>query len=266
MNPQPLAQMPRDLPIRGLLFDIDDTFTTDGKMSGEAFSALQAWQQSGRLAIAVTGRPAGWCDHIARMWPVDAVVGENGAFWFCFDSRLRKMQRHVVVTQGEQRQREEALESICQAVQKKVPAARIAADQAYRLSDLAIDFAEDCGPLSLDSAQEIARIMQGFGMTVKISSIHVNGWFGNFDKLSTTRLLAKQQFGVAAAELSKSFVYLGDSPNDSPMFSFFERSVGVANVVRYQGVMEHWPRYICTQESAAGFTEALRFLLQEPAR
>ncbi len=263
---RPLVEMPLDPPIQGLLFDIDDTFTTDGQMTADAFFALEQWHAQGRLAIAVTGRPAGWCDHFARMWPVDAVVGENGAFWFSFDRHARRMKRGFIRSEAERAQSRQAFEKITQDVLQAVPGAQVASDQAYRISDLAIDFAEDCGPLSLDQANQIARIMREAGMTAKVSSIHVNGWFGDFDKLSTTRAFALEQFGLASETLAKAFVYIGDSPNDSPMFSFFERSIGVANVARYQGLMDHWPSYICRQESSAGFAEALQHILHKGAQ
>lgn len=262
---RPLAEMPLDPPIQGLLFDIDDTFTTEGLMTAEAFSALEQWHASGRIAVAVTGRPAGWCDHFARMWPVDAVVGENGAFSFSFDRASRRMRRQFVRSEAERVKSREAFDAISRAVLTAVPGAQVASDQAYRISDLAIDFAEDCGPLSLDQAKQIAAIMRASGMMVKVSSIHVNGWFGDFDKLSTTRLLASDQFGLSAEALSKAFVYIGDSPNDGPMFSFFERSIGVANVASYEGLMDHWPRYICQQPSASGFAEALQHILHKGA-
>ncbi len=258
---RPLSEIPLDPPVKGLLFDIDDTFTTEGQVTSQAFAALERWVDSGRIAIAVTGRPAGWCDHFARMWPLHAVVGENGAFWFSFDRQARRMKRGFVRSEAERAQSRQAFAAITQQVLQAVPGSQVSADQAYRISDLAIDFAEDCGPLSLDQANQIAAIMRQAGMTAKISSIHVNGWFGDFDKLSTTRTFVLEQFGLSSETLAKSFVYIGDSPNDSPMFSFFERSIGVANVMRYEGLMDHWPAYVTTQESADGFAEPLNRLL-----
>ena len=72
--------MPDDVrrAIRVVLTDIDDTLTSGGKLTAPAYEALERLHASGRIVVPVTGRPAGWCDHIARMWPVDAVVGENG--------------------------------------------------------------------------------------------------------------------------------------------------------------------------------------------
>ena len=265
MYRQPLREMPLEPKVRGLLFDIDDTFTTDGRITPRAFSALADWADSGHLAIAVTGRSAGWCDHIARMWPVNAVVGENGAFWFAFDQRARHMQRWIIRSEAEREASKQAFSTITHTILEAVPQARVAADQAYRISDLAIDFAEDCGPLPLEDAQRIAAIMTQAGMTAKVSSIHVNGWFGNFDKLTTTRLLAQDLFDITEDQIREGFVYIGDSPNDSPMFSYFSRSVGVANVARYEGLIDHWPKFVCSGESGAGFAEVVRHMLAHGA-
>ena len=87
---RPLAEL-RAQGIRGLLFDIDDTLTSEGRLTAGAYAALERWHAAGRLAVPITGRPAGWCDQIARLWPVDAVVGENGAFYF--QHREGRLQR-----------------------------------------------------------------------------------------------------------------------------------------------------------------------------
>src|SRR6187401_69159 len=79
--------------IRGVFCDIDDTLTTGGKLTAAAYAALEALQRAGLLVVPITGRPAGWCDQIARMWPVDAVVGENGAFYFWHDAGAAKLCR-----------------------------------------------------------------------------------------------------------------------------------------------------------------------------
>jgi len=84
--------------LRFVLTDIDDTLTTDGKLTAGAYRALERLHDAGRIVVPVTGRPAGWCDHIARMWPVDAVVGENGAFYMRFDVTQRKLVRRFVAS------------------------------------------------------------------------------------------------------------------------------------------------------------------------
>jgi len=90
---RPLADLRDAAAIRGVFCDIDDTLTTDGRLTARAYAALESLKAAGKLVVPVTGRPAGWCDHIARMWPVDAVVGENGAFYFQYDDKSRTMRK-----------------------------------------------------------------------------------------------------------------------------------------------------------------------------
>jgi len=255
--PRPLTDLPASPPVRGVFFDIDDTFTTDGRMRPEALAALDAWQQSGRLSVAVPGRPAGWCDHIARMWPVDAVIGENGAFWFRYDRARHRMTRHFLQGEATLAANRARFDEIARRVLSAVPGVAVSADQPYRACDLAIDFAEDVQTDGLPTADRVASLLREAGMHVKISSIHVNAWFGEHDKLSTALKMAADEFGITAQVLARDHLYLGDSPNDAPMFGFFERSIGVANVLDYGGRIDPMPAFVSRERSAAGFAEAL---------
>jgi len=255
---KPLAELDAR-PARYVLLDLDDTLTSAGKLTAEAYAALESLQRGGKHVILVTGRPAGWCDHIARMWPLDAVVGENGAFYFWFsEGKLGK--RFIDDAQTRARQRSQLME-IAARILAQVPGTAIASDQPYRETDLAIDYREDVAPLSLESAERIAGLMRNAGLTAKVSSIHVNGWFGRYDKLATARLLFAERFGVDLEAANRQVVYTGDSPNDAPMFAFFDRSVGVANVRRFPGLA---PKYVTEAEAGAGFAELAAHLLRKP--
>jgi len=258
---RPLAEwQPRR--IRGLLFDIDDTLTTHGKLSAAAYAAMERLKAAGRIVVPITGRPAGWCDQIARLWPVDAVVGENGAFYFWHDARGRKLQRRYHDPDDARAQKLAQLNAIAKHILREVPGCAVAADQAYRETDLAIDFCEDVPPLPLSAAERIAALMREAGLTAKISSIHVNGWFGGYDKLSMTRALFAERFGADLEASQREFTFAGDSPNDAPMFAFFENSVGVANVARFAATLPGTPRYVTRGESGAGFVELVDHLLR----
>jgi len=256
---KPIAEMPGVAHLKGLLFDIDDTLTTGGALTSEAYGAMERMKRAGKLVVPITGRPAGWCDHIARMWPVDAVVGENGAFYFLMaGGKLEKRFQEDAGTRAHKRAR---LDAIARRILAEVPGCAIASDQGYRETDLAIDFREDVPPLAMADAERIRDLMQSEGMTAKISSIHVNGWFGAYDKLAMTRLLFAERFGVDLAAAGADYAFAGDSPNDAPMFAFFENSVGVANVKRFDKQLEAAPKYVTRAESGAGFAELVDHLI-----
>ena len=247
--------------IRGVLTDIDDTLTEDGRLPAVAYAALERLRDAGLLVVPVTGRPAGWCDHIARMWPVDAVVGENGAFWFRHDRQAGRLVKRYVMGEEERALRRARLGAIAERVLREVPGCAIASDQPYREADLAIDFREDVAALSLADVQRIVTIMESEGLTAKASSIHVNGWFGGYDKLSTSRLMMREEFAVDLDAARGAFVFAGDSPNDQPMFGFFPNSVGVANVRDMEELMTKLPAWVTPSRASHGFAELADALL-----
>lgn len=249
--------------ITGVFFDIDDTFSSSGKIFSSAYTALWQLKKAGLKVVPITGRPAGWCDFIARMWPVDAVVGENGAFYFRVDEHLEKFVKRFVdddATRSEKRQR---LRLIGEEILKSVPGTALASDQHYREADLAIDFCEDVPRLDWDAIDRICSVFEKHGATYKVSSIHVNGWFGNYSKLEMTMLLARELWNIDLEKEKHHFVYLGDSPNDEPMFQFFPFSIGVKNVLNFTDRMRFLPAYVTSYEGGDGFAEAAQLILEK---
>ncbi len=248
--------------IRGVLTDIDDTLSTHGRLGADAYAAMERLRAAGKLVIPITGRPAGWCDHIARMWPVDAVVGENGALYMHHDDARRKLVARFAASVAERAANRVRLVAIGAAILSAVPGAALASDQHYRESDLAIDFCEDVPALPRVDVDRIVALMEGEGMTAKVSSIHVNGWFGTYDKLAMTRTLLAEVFAVDLDAQRGQFVFVGDSPNDAPMFGYFPNSVGVANVRPFLDRIATPPTFITRGEAGAGFVELTDYLLR----
>ncbi|MDX1374683.1 MAG: HAD-IIB family hydrolase [Burkholderiales bacterium] len=257
---RPLAELDARA-VRGVLFDIDDTLTTAGKLGAEAYAALERLKRAGKVLVPVTGRPAGWCDHIARMWPVDAVVGENGAFYFWYDARAGRLDRRYADPADVRTERRARLQAIAGGIVEAVPGCALAADQAYRETDLAIDYCEDVPALPLEAAERIAALMRQAGLTAKISSIHVNGWFGTYDKLAMCRTLLAERFGADLDGDNRAWAFVGDSPNDAPMFGFFAHSVGVANVARFGAQLAAAPKFVTRAAAGSGFAELAAHLL-----
>ena len=260
----PLTDCPRAIlaAVDGVLTDIDETVSTEGRLTAEAYGALEALKKAGLLVVPVTGRPAGWCDHIARFWPVDAVVGENGAFWMWHDRAEGKLRTRFVQADAVRAEGRRRLDQIRAQVLREVPGAGIASDQPYRVADLAVDFREDVPPLAPADIQRIVAIFERQGAHAKVSSIHVNGWFGDYDKLTTSRLMMGELFGIDLDARRARYVFAGDSPNDAPMFGYFPNAVGMANVGDFTGRLTHQPRWVTAARSGAGFVELARALLE----
>lgn len=247
--------------IKFVLTDIDDTLTVNGRLPAKSYLALERLQQAGLFVIPITGRPAGWCDHIARMWPVDAVVGENGAFYFVYEKTKRKIRRRYWKSERERKDDRKRLEKIRKQIITTVKGCALASDQAYREADLAIDYCEDVAPLPVSSVMQIADIFHQSGAVAKVSSIHVNGWFGNYDKLKMSRILLEEYFQINDVEFMDQIIFAGDSPNDEPMFGYFTNSVFVGNMMDYEDQIKQLPRWVTTKQAAEGFAELAEALL-----
>jgi HAD superfamily hydrolase (TIGR01484 family) len=247
--------------IRFILTDIDDTLTVNGRLPAAVFTAMEHLQQENKRVIPITGRPAGWCDHIARVWPVDAVVGENGAFYFRYDGELRKMQRRYFKSEAQRATDRDKLEKLKTDILKKIPGCRVSADQAFREADLAIDYCEDIPALSMKEIDEIVRCFESAGAHAKVSSIHVNGWFGEYDKLTMTKMLFEEVYRESLDVMKSEVIFIGDSPNDAPMFAYFPNSVGVANVLQFEERLTSKPAWVTRKAGGYGFAEMVDQLL-----
>jgi HAD superfamily hydrolase (TIGR01484 family) len=241
--------------VKGFFSDIDDTITTDGVLGGDAYVAIENISKKGIHFVPITGRPAGWCDMIARFWPVKGVIGENGAFYFSYDHKKKKMIRRYIQNEKVRSDGQKKLSEIKHKILNDVPGCAVSSDQFSRISDLAIDFCEDVPELSMTSVRKIRDIFVEAGATAKISSIHVNAWFGDYNKLEMTRIFAKEVLNLDLDQNKDSFVFCGDSPNDEPLFEYFPNSCGVANVQDFKSEMIHLPKYVAKSRGGKGFVE-----------
>jgi HAD superfamily hydrolase (TIGR01484 family) len=251
--------------LSALFTDIDGTLTdAEGRIRADVFAAMEAARDAGLAVVPITGRPAGWADMIARTWPVDGVVGENGGLYFRRTTvdgveSMARVWAQDAATRNTNRSRMDALAA---QVLTAHPGAALASDQAYRVFDVAIDFCEDVAPLDDAEIDEIVAFFAAEGCHVKVSNIHVNAWIGAFDKASMCRRYCADRWGwdLDGRDAERA-VFFGDSPNDSPLFALFSFGVGVANVRRMADRMDAAPRFITEGEGGTGFVEAVTHLL-----
>lgn len=245
--------------IQFLLTDIDDTLTDEGQLGEQAYSALWKLHKAGIHVIPITGRPAGWCEMIARQWPVSGIVGENGGFYFRYKNK--QMHRKFFFDEKTQKENRNKLNLIEKEVLSSVNGSAVASDQFCRLMDLAIDFCEDVPKLPANDVQRIVDIFKKHGAEAKVSSIHVNGWFGKYDKLSMSLDFLKTEFSISAEEAKKVCAFSGDSPNDEPMFSYFPHSFAVANIAEFVSQIKNKPQYVSNSRGGLGFSEIAQRIL-----
>jgi HAD superfamily hydrolase (TIGR01484 family) len=240
-----------------ILTDIDDTLTYQGKLHPDCYQALWDLHYAGFSVIPVTGRPAGWCDMIARLWPVTGVVGENGAFYFSYDHH-----HHTMIQKFFSQPHRENLNHIENEILKEVPQAKTSSDQFARLFDLAIDIKEDVEPLTEHDIQKILTIFKNHGAQAKISSIHINGWFGHSNKVTGSLEILKDLFKLTPEEAFRSVYFIGDSPNDEPMWEVFQNSFAVGNIRNYLPKLKYHPKTIMNADGGKGFVEFAKTLLK----
>ena len=252
--------------IIGVFTDIDDTLTTHGELTPDALQALADLKTAGLHVIPITGRPVGWVEPLASRLPVDAIVAENGSVAlkkrlqpaYLLPNQLSKLYQLDAVKRADNLVR---MADVAQKIMAQIPTARLSRDHAGRETDLAFDYNE-FENLPLDTVQHIVQLLQQTGMQTTVSSIHIHGCFGKFDKWLGAQWIVRQLFQRDLADEIEKWVFVGDSGNDQAMFQHFTRSVGVANIRFFSAQLTYLPRYVTPSERGAGFAEVVQALLQ----
>ncbi len=273
LSMQPLSNWPLEQRqnIIGVFTDIDDTLTTDGAITADALQALHDLKAAGLHVIAITGRPVGWSAPFASTWPVDAIVAENGAMILQNSNQIGLQPNKILHKQllksyqidTEQRAQHYArMQEVLLRIEREVPGAQRSTDSPGRETDIAIDHSEFTH-LPPERIAQVVQLMQHAGLHATVSSIHINGWLGEHNKLQGARWAVRQLFDRELNDEMHSWAYVGDSANDQLMFEAFTHSVGVANIARFVPQLTHLPRYVTPGERGAGFAQFSRLLLSK---
>ena len=274
---KPLAEWPIEQRrnIIGVFTDIDDTLTTHGAISADALQALVDLKNAGLHVIPITGRPVGWGESFARTWPVDALVAENGGVaWmvkknaensnkigikpaYLLPKMLLKVYQNSALIRAENSVR---MAKIANLVTSQIAGVEISQDSSGRETDLAFDYNEFAN-ISPETVQQVVELLQSQGMHTTVSSIHIHGCFGHFDKWTGAQWIVRELFKRELADELEKWVFVGDSGNDQAMFQHFRHSFGVANLRRFEAQLMYLPRYITPSERGAGFAQVVQALL-----
>ncbi|MEZ9146338.1 HAD-IIB family hydrolase [Vibrio sp. 10N.286.52.C3] len=245
--------------IEWVLTDVDDTLTWQGSLPPETLIVLQKLRDNGIKVVAVTGACAGWCDHIAQLWPVDAVLGENGAFLLEKQDDALQLSSETPLEQV--RKNQAKLKQEVEAILLSYPDLSLTLDQSYRLCEVAIDIGQNRKPVDPETVQAVLERIHALGAHATANSIHINAWYGEHSKKNAVhRFLANK--GLSLEQIHNQACYVGDSMNDQQMFKSLPLTVGVANIQHYWDKLEHHPSRVMSQPGGYGFAEFVDALLR----
>jgi HAD superfamily hydrolase (TIGR01484 family) len=246
--------------LRGLLFDLDDTLLSRGTLTRVAYDALWGLHDAGLKLVAVTGRPCGWGEVLARQWPIAGCVTENGAVYI-----LRKgvtVVRRDACDETERNARRARLARLVDRVGEVVPEAHLTDDAHARRSDVTWDVAE-ATELPEPRVAAIVREVEAAGARWSLSSVHLHATFDVDDKASGALRFCVHELGEGAASALARFAFVGDSGNDASCFAAFRTTFGVANVRSSVCRLNVPPRYVATRAMGDGFAEVASEILEK---
>ncbi len=238
--------------LAGLVFDLDGTVLTHGALTVPALAALYSVRAAGLRLIACTGRPASWGAVLARQWPIDIAVTENGALSF-----VRKEGGLTVLDRKSRdaraRDRGE-LERIAAALASEFPDVPPTDDAPERRTDFAFDVGEHAR-VSAERRSALHTRARALGARTFESAIHLHVTLDAADKASGTLFALAQRFGEDATSALGRYAFVGDSLNDAACFSAFRTTIGVANVRSFVSALSCPPRYVTDGSEGQGFAE-----------
>ncbi|REG82577.1 HAD-IIB family hydrolase [Marinomonas pollencensis] len=245
--------------VRFILTDVDDTLTWHGRLPEQTLAALTGLSRAGIKVVPVTGGCAGWSDMIARTLPVEGVITEGGG---CFIANTEGvLDYHFWRDEAQMRADQTAIMEKVKQSLSAFPALRLARDQSYRLTDVAIDYAQDVRPAAITEKDALLAKLLAQGLNAKASSIHINVSGGGYDKFSMAERVLRERYGLSDEACRQQVLYVGDAPNDESMFARFPLSVGVANIAQHLENMQHHPSFQTQQPGGFGFAELAAHLL-----
>lgn len=254
---RPVTELAHRGALRGIFSDIDDTLTHHGVVVPDAYAAVARARAAGLRVVLVTGRPAGWAEVLASVWPVDAAIAENGGVaYFKRDGRVHRMY----FERGDPTADASRLAALADDVLRSFTFARRSDDSTLRITDAAFDIGET-QQLSPPQIEAIVARCRELGARTLVSSVHAHACFHRADKALMSVRVAEELWGESSEQVAADYAFIGDSPNDQAAFAFFQASIGVANIARYLPQLAPPPRYVTTGVAGHGFAEAIDVLL-----
>ncbi len=237
--------------IERVVFDLDDTLLTAGRLTEGAYGALFRLHEHGFELVACTGRPASFAEVIVRQWPIDAAIAENGAI--AFSVGASGLVTHDPASAHDRARRKARLLEVADDLLSTFDTLRLADDNRGRVTDLAFDIGEHrrVDPAVVVSARRLAH---EHGVRTFASAIHMHLTLDAHDKATGFAALALAR-GMDSVRALRASAFVGDSSNDAPAFAAFGLTFGVANVATHRASLTVPPQFVAWASKGAGFVE-----------
>jgi HAD superfamily hydrolase (TIGR01484 family) len=270
MNPRALQFWQPHSPIVGVLTDVDDTLTTNGKLLPTTLAAMGRLQAHGIALIPVTGRSTGWAQMMLAQWPVDAVIAEGGAVCICaanppLDQLRPTPGYHQLLHSSIEPKQRAGLLAVLDEVTRQYPQLTYSSDQAFRLVDCALNVAEFGADVNDELIEAALKAIHAAGYAAQASSIHINAWIGRFNKGLGAKEFLEKLYADPSKHDPVAWVAIGDAPNDAGLFEVFPNSVLVANGLPHIAAFKKPPAYKTQAPYGAGFIELADYLIRAAA-
>ena len=120
-------------------------------------------------------------------------------------------------------------------------------------------------PDTADQGHAIVDQLHAAGLDHTINNLWILGWLGGYDKRKMADRVLKEHYGLDIGTDRDAVLYVGDSTNDAPMFSYFRHTVAISTIVRYLDEIDTPPAWVTKGPGGEGFVEAAEAVLRARA-
>ncbi len=246
--------------LSGIFCDVDDTLTHHGVLVPAAYEAIARATEAGLRVVAVTGRPAGWAEVFACTWPIAGAIAENGAFAVRRAPSGRSVERMT-------------WDDADRAAAARASSTRSRDASCPRFPARGSPTTSGCAAATSPSTSARRRRWRPRSSTPSPRASVTRARAASPRRCTRTRSSATTTRRRCASASRAAFsnvdlaatrgdwLFVGDSPNDQPCFSYFPVAAGVANVRRYLDRLTPPPGYVADGEGGFGFAEIVSLLL-----
>lgn len=233
-----------------ILCDVEATLLKGGKLYPSVLKALWELKKSGRTVVLLTEGSSGAAESFLKLWPIDAVIAENGALMICYGKK-----GEVLHLSNPAIAKEKVLFKRINLMNMTKGLA-FASDQAARIFDVAFDKSKLAAPER--------KILQNTFLSLGANSLETNqyihAWFGDYHWKSAVQYFLQGPLKLEEEYYLEHSLYIGGGKQAEELFDYFLYSIGVKKAENSEKT-PILPNYMTEATESDGFCEVVKALL-----